>query len=424
MNPGVLVPPAVEPSSQKADERHPARQSRRARRRARRGGDARRRAAARARHAHHDHQRRQRGRIQRAAAHRGARSAPTPSSSPAATAPSTSPFRNSPAPASRSASSRSGPATTWPRTLGLRELDVAAAADAIVAGRTRADRPRPRHPRRRQLDVLRHCARERLRLEGQRPRECDALAARRVALQHRDPDRVPDACRASRTRSSSILADGTRERIVGDLVMATVGNGRTYGGGIPICPDADPADGLLDVDAGATRGPSAAAAAAPARLQGHAHDGVPEVSTHRVRSVRLSSPGVTAYADGDPIGALPLTIDVAPASLTRLHAARRREPESVGGLRPRAVARAPDRAALREPSPCRRAPRRRSACATTSASSWQLGAVLEVLGDVGLLGLADLVAQVLLEVASRLLTAAVGHFVLLVAAALMPRSFA
>jgi diacylglycerol kinase (ATP) len=31
--------------------------------------------------------------------------------------------------------------------------------------------------------------------------------------------------------------------------------------------------------------------------------------------VRLSSPGVTAYADGDPIGRLPLTIDVAPASL-------------------------------------------------------------------------------------------------------------
>ena len=37
------------------------------------------------------------------------------------------------------------------------------------------------------------------------------------------------------------LADGARERIVGDLVMATVGNGSHYGGGIPICPDADPA---------------------------------------------------------------------------------------------------------------------------------------------------------------------------------------
>ena len=33
-------------------------------------------------------------------------------------------------------------------------------------------------------------------------------------------------------------------------------------------------------------------------------------------SVRLSSPGVTAYADGDPIGSLPLTVEVAPAALS------------------------------------------------------------------------------------------------------------
>jgi diacylglycerol kinase (ATP) len=46
------------------------------------------------------------------------------------------------------------------------------------------------------------------------------------------------------------------------------------------------------------------------------HTTVPEVSTRRVRSVRLSSPGVTAYADGDPIGALPLMIEVAPAALS------------------------------------------------------------------------------------------------------------
>jgi diacylglycerol kinase (ATP) len=46
------------------------------------------------------------------------------------------------------------------------------------------------------------------------------------------------------------------------------------------------------------------------------HAEVAEVSMRRVRSVRLSAPGVTAYADGDPIGALPLPIDVVPQSLT------------------------------------------------------------------------------------------------------------
>ena len=44
-----------------------------------------------------------------------------------------------------------------------------------------------------------------------------------------------------------VSADGTHDALRADLVMATVGNGRTYGGGIPICPDADPADGLLDL---------------------------------------------------------------------------------------------------------------------------------------------------------------------------------
>ena len=111
------------------------------------------------------------------------------------------------------------------------------------------------------------------------------------------------------------LADGTRERIVGDLVMATVGNGRTYGGGIPICPDADPADGLLDVTLVRPAGRLRLLRLLPRVYKG-THTTVPEVSTRRVRSVRLSSPGVTAYADGDPIGALPLTIDVAPASLS------------------------------------------------------------------------------------------------------------
>ena len=112
-----------------------------------------------------------------------------------------------------------------------------------------------------------------------------------------------------------ILADGTPERIVGDLVMGTVGNGRTYGGGIPICPDADPADGLLDVTLVRPAGRLSLLRLLPRVYKG-THTTVPEVSTHRVRSVRLSSPEVTAYADGDPIGRLPLTIDVAPASLS------------------------------------------------------------------------------------------------------------
>jgi diacylglycerol kinase (ATP) len=112
-----------------------------------------------------------------------------------------------------------------------------------------------------------------------------------------------------------VLPDGARERIAGDLVMATVGNGSHYGGGIPICPDADIADGLLDVVLVRPAGRARLLRLLPRVYRG-THTSAPEVSTHLVRSVRLSSPGVTAYADGDPIGPLPLTIEAAPAALS------------------------------------------------------------------------------------------------------------
>jgi diacylglycerol kinase (ATP) len=97
--------------------------------------------------------------------------------------------------------------------------------------------------------------------------------------------------------------------------MATVGNGRSYGGGIPICPDADLADGLLDLVLVRPAGRLRLLRLLPRVYQG-THATVAEVSIRRIRSVRLSSPGVTAYADGDPIGALPLTVGVVPGAIT------------------------------------------------------------------------------------------------------------
>ena len=198
--------------------------------------------------------------------------------------------------------------------LGLRELDVEAAADAIVDGQTRL------------IDLARVT-----RVDG-------STAFFGTVLASGFDSRVNDRANAMRWPRGGaryniailiefltlrgipyevdmILADGTPERIVGDLVMGTVGNGRTYGGGIPICPDADPADGLLDVTLVRPAGRLRLLRLLPRVYKG-THTTVREVSTHRVRSVRLSSPDVTAYADGDPIGRLPLTIDVAPASLS------------------------------------------------------------------------------------------------------------
>jgi diacylglycerol kinase (ATP) len=199
------------------------------------------------------------------------------------------------------------------QTVGLKELDVASAAEAIAGGNTRM------------IDLARVT-----RSDGTTRLFGTVLASgfdskvndRANAMRWpRGGSRYNIAILIEFVTLAGIpyeveleLADGTQERIVGDLVMATVGNGRTYGGGIPICPDADPGDGLLDVTLVRPAGRLHLLRLLPRVFKG-THTAVPEVSTYRVKSARLSSPGVTAYADGDPIGALPLTIDMVPGSL-------------------------------------------------------------------------------------------------------------
>jgi diacylglycerol kinase (ATP) len=198
--------------------------------------------------------------------------------------------------------------------LGLNETDPEAAADAIVAGRTR------------RIDLARVT-----RADGSTRYFGSVLAS---GFDSKVNDRA-NAMRWPRGRARYNIAilrefltlrgipyeihlssdDGAEQRIEAALVMATVGNGSHYGGGIPILPDADASDGLLDVLLVRPAGRLRLLRLLPRVYRG-THAAVSEVSMHRVRSVRLSSPGVTAYADGDPIGVLPLTIEVAPASLS------------------------------------------------------------------------------------------------------------
>lgn len=198
--------------------------------------------------------------------------------------------------------------------VGLRELDPAGAAAAVISGRTRT------------IDVARVT-----RADGSSTLYGTVLASG-------FDSRVND--RANRMRwprghmryNIALLvefatlrglayevevtdADGTVERLDGDYVMATVGNGRTYGGGIPICPDADPADGFLDLLLVRPAGRLRLLRLLPRVYRG-THTSVAEVVTRRARSVRLTSAGVTAYADGDPIATLPVRIDAVPRALT------------------------------------------------------------------------------------------------------------
>jgi diacylglycerol kinase (ATP) len=115
-------------------------------------------------------------------------------------------------------------------------------------------------------------------------------------------------------RSSRYAIEVDGRRVEGPFVMASVGNTRTYGGGIPICPDADETDGLLDVTVVRPAGRLRLLQLLPLVYKG-THTGRAEVETYRGRIVLLDAGGITAYADGDPIGSLPLTVDVLPSAL-------------------------------------------------------------------------------------------------------------
>ncbi|MEV7420133.1 diacylglycerol kinase [Streptomyces sp. NPDC089919] len=111
------------------------------------------------------------------------------------------------------------------------------------------------------------------------------------------------------------LADGTvLER---PLALASVGNTRSYGGGMLICPAADPADGLLDLTLVEAMPRTKLVRFFPTVFKG-THVRQSAVATHRTTALRIDSPGINAYADGDLAGPLPADITVLPQSLSLL----------------------------------------------------------------------------------------------------------
>ena len=115
-----------------------------------------------------------------------------------------------------------------------------------------------------------------------------------------------------------VETDDTTLRL--DATMVSVGNSRFYGGGIPICPDAELDDGLFDVTVvGATHRRDLLRILP--RLRTGRHVEHPSVTTLRARSVRLSGLNHwVAYADGERQARLPLTIRCQPAALRVLGA--------------------------------------------------------------------------------------------------------
>src|SRR5690606_23017133 len=87
----------------------------------------------------------------------------------------------------------------------------------------------------------------------------------------------------------------------------------------------------------------------------------------------------------------------------------------------RAASQAREREAPRARSQCTHVPRPRSGSWRRALARW---AVLDMLSNRGVLGLAHFIAEVLLQILPGFLAAAIAHFMLLVAAVTIPRSAA
>ncbi|MGV9213277.1 diacylglycerol kinase [Micromonospora sp. RB23] len=102
-----------------------------------------------------------------------------------------------------------------------------------------------------------------------------------------------------------------------DSVLVAVGNCPSYGGGMRICPDADPTDGLLDVVVAGR-----ADRRTMIRVKPHIYRGThvehPIVSSYRARTVELAADGIVTYADGERSLGLPVTITAVPGALRLL----------------------------------------------------------------------------------------------------------
>ena len=118
-----------------------------------------------------------------------------------------------------------------------------------------------------------------------------------------------------RPRHYRLQLDGVDRGFTG--VLVAIGNCRSYGGGMLICPDADPADGLLDVVVAASLGRGALVRLKP-RLRRGTHVTDPRVGSYRAREVRIGAADIVGYADGERIGALPLVVSCEPGAVRLL----------------------------------------------------------------------------------------------------------
>lgn len=121
---------------------------------------------------------------------------------------------------------------------------------------------------------------------------------------------IPDL-RAYRTK----IRFGPKEILALDLYNVVIANGRYVAGGLPIAPEADPGDGLLDVVL-IPQLPAAEIAFLTARILLGQHLGSDSIVFRQVPKISIrSKPGMWFNVDGELVGNEPAVFEVIPRAL-------------------------------------------------------------------------------------------------------------
>jgi YegS/Rv2252/BmrU family lipid kinase len=113
----------------------------------------------------------------------------------------------------------------------------------------------------------------------------------------------------------ALVLDGEREYVVIGFSVGAANN-KAYGGGMYAAPGAELDDGLLDVVTCADMPKRRFLAVLLPRIFKGTHVDLPEVTVLRATEVEITADRpFTMYADGDPIGQLPLTVRALPRAV-------------------------------------------------------------------------------------------------------------
>lgn len=109
-----------------------------------------------------------------------------------------------------------------------------------------------------------------------------------------------------------VTVDG--QHMSGHGMLAAIGNGVSYGGGMRVCEGAEVDDGLLTVTWLHEASKFHFLRMFPSVYRG-SHLADPGVTQHVGKIIRIEAPGQLAYADGERMGELPIEVRVHPGAL-------------------------------------------------------------------------------------------------------------